>query len=139
MAWPRTGRYSPRKGAKRLPEKQRQRILRRYPHCQLAIIGICTGKSVEVHHVQDAADGGSDDDFNPDSTPQLVGVCRECHRYVSARNSAARAPTTAPDYCANLSAILVCCRDAETRRARRRPGRRPRRQRHDNPVNLWEE
>jgi hypothetical protein len=45
--WPKTGRYSPRKGAKRLPEKQRQRILRRYPTCQLAIPGVCTGRSVE--------------------------------------------------------------------------------------------
>jgi hypothetical protein len=88
--WPAKGRYSPRKGAKRLPEKQRQRILRRYPHCQLCIIGVCTGKSVEVHHVVDAADGGPDTDYLPDGTPQLLGVCRECHRYVSARRSAAK-------------------------------------------------
>jgi 5-methylcytosine-specific restriction enzyme A len=91
MAWPQRGRYSPRKGAKRLPEKQRQRILRRYPNCQLAIIGICTRRSVEVHHRVDAADGGPDTDFLPDGTRQLVGVCRECHRYIPARISAARA------------------------------------------------
>jgi hypothetical protein len=65
-------------------------VLRRFPVCQLALRGVCTGNSTQVHHVLDAADGGSDDDFNPDGTPQLVGVCAECHRYVSARRSAAR-------------------------------------------------
>jgi 5-methylcytosine-specific restriction enzyme A len=83
--WPAKGRYSPRKGANRLPEKQRQRILGRYPNCQLAIPGVCTGRSVEVHHRVDAADGGPDDDHN------LTGTCRECHRYLSARRSAQRA------------------------------------------------
>lgn len=91
MAWPQKGRYSDRKGAKRLPESQRRRILRRYPHCQLCIIGVCTITSTEVHHLIDVADGGPDTDFLPDGTRQLVGVCRECHRHVSARNSAARA------------------------------------------------
>jgi 5-methylcytosine-specific restriction endonuclease McrA len=84
MAWPQTGRYSPRKGKNRLPESQRRRILKRYPRCQLAIPGVCTVRSLEVHHRVDAADDGGDNDAN------LVGVCRECHRYVSARNSAAR-------------------------------------------------
>lgn len=86
MAWPKTERYSPRKGARRLPERLRQRILRRYPTCQLAIPGVCTGRSVEVHHhVVDAADGGPDEEWN------LRGVCRECHRWLSARRSAERA------------------------------------------------
>ena len=88
--WPAKGRHSPRKGANRLPEKQRQRILRQYPVCQLGIAGVCTGRSVEVHHHVDAADGGADTDYLPDGTPQLLGVCRECHRYVSARRSAAK-------------------------------------------------
>lgn len=91
MAWPQKGRYSDRKGAKRLPESQRRRLPRRYPNCQLAIIGVCTRYSVEIHHAIDAADNGPDTDFLPDGTKQLVGVCRECHRWVSARRSAARA------------------------------------------------
>ncbi|MGB8502754.1 hypothetical protein [Mycobacterium sp.] len=88
--WPRTGRYSPRRGAKRLPEKQRQRILRRYPTCTLAIPGICAGVSVECHHVIPAADF-DDDDPRIDAEQGIVGVCRECHRWLSARDSAERA------------------------------------------------
>ncbi len=91
MAWPTRGRYSPRKGAKRLPERQRQRILRRYPHCQLAIHGICTGRSFEVHHIRDAADYDDPNDQRIDASSGLVGVCSECHRWLSARRSAARA------------------------------------------------
>jgi hypothetical protein len=91
MAWPRQGRYSPRKGKKRLPERQRQRILRRYPHCQLAIHGICTGRSVEVHHIRDAADYDDPNDPAIDAESGLIGVCRECHRWLSARRSAERA------------------------------------------------
>lgn len=56
----------------------------------LAVPGRCTVTSTEVHHVVDAADGGSDNDFNDDGTPQLVGVCHECHKHVSAKTSAAR-------------------------------------------------
>jgi 5-methylcytosine-specific restriction endonuclease McrA len=67
--WPRTGRYSPRRGAKRLPEKQRQRILRRDPICKLQIHGVCTGTSEQVDHIVDAADGGPDEDWN------LQGSC----------------------------------------------------------------
>ncbi|KHO21818.1 hypothetical protein [Mycolicibacterium setense] len=40
--------------------------------------------------MRDDADGGTDTEFNEDGSPQLVGVCAECHRHVSARNSAAR-------------------------------------------------
>lgn len=65
-------------------------MLKRYPTCQLAVPGICTGRSTQCHHVIDAADDGPDVEFLPDGTPQLVGVCARCHRYVSARNSAAR-------------------------------------------------
>jgi 5-methylcytosine-specific restriction protein A len=82
MAWTKRGE---RKGAKRLPESQRRRILRRYPTCWLALPGICTGTSTQVHHVVDAADEGPDDDVN------LVGVCRPCHTHYSARASARRA------------------------------------------------
>jgi hypothetical protein len=91
MAWPKTGRYSPRKGAKRLPEKVRKRVLRKYPTCQLGIPGICSGKSVECHHLRAAADFDDPDDPRIDREEGIVGVCSACHRYVSARHSAARA------------------------------------------------
>lgn len=81
MTWSRRGA---RKGARRLPERQRQRILAKWPQCWLAIPGRCTGKSTEVDHVIDAEDGGSDLDEN------LRGACRECHEYKSAVNSQRR-------------------------------------------------
>jgi len=37
MAWRQRGRYSPRKGAKRLPERLRRRILKRDPLCKLQV------------------------------------------------------------------------------------------------------
>lgn len=73
-----------RKGKKRLPESQRQRILARYPECWLKIPGRCTGKSTQVDHVIDAEDGGSDEDHN------LRGACQPCHEYKSAVNSQRR-------------------------------------------------
>lgn len=82
--WPTKGRHSPRKGATRLPERQRRRILKRDPVCKLAIPGVCTGASDQVDHIVDAADGGPDTDEN------LQGCCAPCHRYKSARASAAR-------------------------------------------------
>lgn len=81
MTWTKRGA---RKGAKRLPERQRQRILGKWPQCCLAIPGKCTGKSTQVDHVIDAEDGGSDDDEN------LRGVCKPCHTYKSAVNSQRR-------------------------------------------------
>jgi len=68
-----------------LPERQRRRILRRDPVCQLAVPGVCTGRSEQVDHCIDAADDGPDEDWN------LQGVCAACHRHKSARRSAARA------------------------------------------------
>jgi 5-methylcytosine-specific restriction protein A len=92
MAWTQLG---PRKGARRLPEKKRRRILKRYPQCQLAIPGVCTGTSTQVHHLRDAADFDNPNDPRIDAEqidgrPQLIGVCAPCHRHVSARRSAAR-------------------------------------------------
>lgn len=81
MTWTRRGN---RKGKKRLPEAQRQRILKRWPRCWLAYPWCCSGASTEVDHVIDAEDGGSDDDDN------LRGACHECHEYKSARNSQRR-------------------------------------------------
>lgn len=82
----------PRKGQRRLPESQRRRILRDHPFCALALPGICTGRSEEVHHVIDAQDGGGDDDAN------LTGVCRACHRRHSARRAQQRATASAWDW-----------------------------------------
>lgn len=90
MAWTGDRRTRPRNGARRLPEKLRRRVLRRYPTCQLAIPGICTNTSTEVHHQRPAAEFAPDDP-NVDSEDGLVGVCAPCHRRVSARDSAARA------------------------------------------------
>jgi hypothetical protein len=87
MAWPQKGRYSPHKSAKLLSESQRRRILRRYLCCQLCFIAVRTRYSVEVHYVIDVADRGTDHDDN------LRGVCKECHTWISARNSAARSKT----------------------------------------------
>lgn len=81
MAWSKRGE---RKGAKRLPEPKRRRILAKWPQCWLGVPGKCTGQSTQVHHVVDAEDGGSDDDDN------LRGVCEPCHTYISARNSQRR-------------------------------------------------
>ena len=85
MAWPKTGRYSRRRGAQRLPEKLRRRVLKRDPMCKLAIPNVCTGRSEQVDHRIDAADGGPDEEWN------LQGCCTASHRYKSARRSAARA------------------------------------------------
>lgn len=81
MTWSRRGA---RKGARRLSERQHQRILAKWPRCWLAIPGRCTGKSTQVHHVIDAEDGGSDKDDN------LRGVCEPCHTHHSARQSQKR-------------------------------------------------
>jgi 5-methylcytosine-specific restriction enzyme A len=79
-------------GANRLPERLRKRILTRDPICTLAIPGVCTGISTEVHHVIDAQDGGPDTDDN------LVGVCKPCHVRVSAQRSQKRAVASAWDW-----------------------------------------
>lgn len=79
------GRHSPRKGAKRLPESKRRRVLQKYPVCHFKFADICAVKSTEVHHLIDAADGGTDDYDN------LVGACEPCHTRHSASQSAKRA------------------------------------------------
>ena len=89
MTWTRRGA---RKGAKRLPERQRQRILRAWPQCWLAYPGVCTGKSTQVDHVIDAQDGGPDEDHN------LRGACKPCHGLKSARNSQKRSTAKRMEY-----------------------------------------
>lgn len=50
---------------------RRVRILRRDPHCTLALPGTCTGTSTEVDHINGRTDH---DDTN------LQGVCSPCHK-----------------------------------------------------------
>ena len=89
MVWQRRGA---RKGAKRLPEPLRRKVLRNHPRCWFAFPGICTGKSTQVHHVCAAEDGGSDDYEN------LVGACAPCHTRHSAQESQQRAVAAAWDW-----------------------------------------
>jgi hypothetical protein len=91
-----------RHGAKRLPEKLRQRILKRYPQCWLALPGRCTGTSTQVHHVIAASEFLPDDPRIDqeyiDGKPQLVGVCAACHRTETSRqqNAWKRVPERHP-------------------------------------------
>ena len=96
MAWEKRGA---RKGKRRLPESQRRRIInrdrRQGRRCWFAYPGICLGisqKLVEVHHVVDAEDGGTDDDYN------LATACKPCHVHYSAQKSQQRAVRAAWDW-----------------------------------------
>jgi 5-methylcytosine-specific restriction endonuclease McrA len=87
-----------RKGKRRIPEAQRQRIIKAAKAdgigCFFKFPLICTGLTgkVEVHHVIDAEDGGGDDDDN------LVAACKPCHQHYSARQSQRRAVAAAWDW-----------------------------------------
>lgn len=87
MAWKQRGE---RKGAKRLPEKLRRRVLHDHPFCALALPGICTGRSTQVHHICDAADFADPNDPRIDAYDNLTGVCAPCHTKHSAQQSARR-------------------------------------------------
>ncbi len=63
-------------------------MLKKYPTCWLAIPGVCTGASQEVHHRWPVAAGGTNDLYLPSGEAQLVGVCRKCHARVSVADSA---------------------------------------------------
>lgn len=89
MTWSRRGA---RKGKRRLPERQRRRILHAWPQCWLAYPSVCTGKSTQVDHVRDAEDGGPDEDSN------LRGACAPCHTLKSARNSQKRSVAKQMEY-----------------------------------------
>jgi len=98
MAWQKRGA---RKGKRRLPESQRQRIIKRdrdlNRHCWFSYAGKCIGiydydAKVEVHHIIEAEDGGPDEDYN------LVTVCKPCHAHHSAIQSQQRASKAAWDW-----------------------------------------
>jgi 5-methylcytosine-specific restriction endonuclease McrA len=96
MTWQKRGA---RKGKRRLPESQRQRIIKRdrtgSGQCWLNYSDRCIGiftNQVEVHHVVDAEDGGLDEDYN------LETVCKPCHAHHSAIVSQQRAAKVAWDW-----------------------------------------
>ncbi len=89
MVWTRRGE---RKGAKRLPERLRQEVIARDRArgrgCFFDFDGICLGinqPDIQVHHIIDAEDGGSDAKGN------LITACTPCHTHHSARVSGRRA------------------------------------------------
>jgi len=87
MAWSERGA---RKGARRIPERTRQKVIKRDRElgrdCYFRFNDICLGLTgaLEVHHVIDAEDGGSDEEDN------LITACRPCHRRHSAIESQKR-------------------------------------------------
>jgi len=96
MTWDKRGE---RKGAKRLPEKLRKFVINRdrgrNRDCFLRFNDICLGiqqPKVQVHHVIDAEDGGSDDEDN------LITVCTPCHTRHSAIESQKRSVASANDW-----------------------------------------
>lgn len=97
MAWEKRGK---RKGAKRLPESLRQFVIARDRKAKRGCFfrfgdiceGIDPGVKVEVHHVVDAEDGGSDEPHN------LATACKKCHTRHSAQVSQERAVAAANDW-----------------------------------------
>ncbi len=51
--------------------------------CEAMIVGVCTYRAREVHHVLRRSQGGTD---HPDN---LVDLCPDCHRWVHANPAAA--------------------------------------------------
>lgn len=76
MPWDSSTRNT--RNTKPLSERVRRKVLKEFPFCWLRIGGLCTGKSEQVHHVLEDADGGTNDLGN------LVGVCKACHAHYSA-------------------------------------------------------
>lgn len=75
-----------------LSERIRRKVFKSYPYCWLAIQGICTHKSEQIHHVIEDADGGTNELDN------LVGVCKACHTYYSAHDAQKRSVKAAWDW-----------------------------------------
>ena len=87
VTWARRGE---RKGAKRLPEALRQKVIKRDRDagrgCYFGFPG-CLGinqRHIQVHHIRDAEDGGDDHEFN------LITACKPCHTTHSAQVSQRR-------------------------------------------------
>lgn len=93
MAWKTRGE---RKGKRKIPEPIRQQVIKRDTArgCWFKFGGICTELTgaVQVHHVIDAEDGGSDDPSN------LVLACKSCHVHQSAIDSQRRSVEKANEW-----------------------------------------
>jgi hypothetical protein len=62
-----------------------------HPRCAMAIEGVCTGWSVDIHEVLSRARGGAivpSDGLDP---RDAIACCRSCHSYVEAHPAWARA------------------------------------------------
>jgi 5-methylcytosine-specific restriction endonuclease McrA len=90
-------RPNARRGRK-LPPRLRRKIIARDKAsgagCYFLFLDICTGLDgvVEVHHIIEVEDGGSDDEDN------LRAACKNCHQRWSARQSQKRAVKAAWDW-----------------------------------------
>ncbi len=95
MTWDRRNKPRARQGHKLSPA-QRKRITDRdrARGCWFKYPGICMGwtAKIEVHHLVEVEDGGTDDDDN------LVAACQPCHTHFSAQQSQRRAVAAANDW-----------------------------------------
>lgn len=92
MTWEKRGKRK----VKKLSESTRKFVINRDRRhgCWFKYPGICTGwdANIQVHHIIEAEDGGSDD---PDN---LVAACEACHVHYSAQQSQKRAVEAAWDW-----------------------------------------
>lgn len=68
----------------RLYLAKRTKFLAEHPHCEIAIPGICTSRSSEVHHTN-----GRDNDMLVDET-FWKATCRACHQHTHLNPKEAR-------------------------------------------------
>lgn len=95
--WPKGGQKDRRRSGKtKLSAAKRARIIAQSKArgCWFKYPYICTGLDgkIEIHHVVDDADGGTDDDDN------LVAACQPCHTHYSAQRSQQKAVAAAWDW-----------------------------------------
>jgi 5-methylcytosine-specific restriction endonuclease McrA len=93
VGWDRRNKPRARQG-KKLPKALRDKVLRDADGCWFKYPSLCTGLDgkLEVHHVVEVEDGGTDDEDN------LVAACKPCHTRFSAQQSQRRAVAAANDW-----------------------------------------
>lgn len=95
MSWDRRNKPRAQTGHK-IPLAQRKRIIDRdiSRGCFFRFNGICVGVHglVEIHHIREYEDGGTDDDTN------LTLACKPCHVHHSAIEAQKRATKAANDW-----------------------------------------
>lgn len=52
--------------------------LKQHPHCQIAIRGVCTYESIDIHHTH----WGQDREKYMNDFSTVLSTCRNCHSYV---------------------------------------------------------